>query len=55
MSKNKNYSAGHKDIPLEEVRQKIDALDTQIQALISDRARLASAVRESKGELDNAA
>jgi chorismate mutase/prephenate dehydratase len=54
MSKNKNYSAGHKDIPLEEVRQKIDALDTQIQALISDRARLASAVRESKGELDNA-
>jgi len=39
---------------LDEVRQKIDALDAQIQALISDRARLACAVRESKGELDNA-
>src|SRR5665811_1893728 len=39
---------------LGEVRQKIDALDARIQALISDRARLASAVRESKGELENA-
>lgn len=39
---------------LGQVRQKIDALDAQIQALISDRARLACAVRESKGELDNA-
>ena len=39
---------------LDHVRQKIDALDAQIQALISDRARLACAVRESKGELDNA-
>jgi len=39
---------------LGKVRQKIDALDAQIQILISDRARLASAVRESKGQLDNA-
>jgi chorismate mutase/prephenate dehydratase len=39
---------------LEEVRQKIDALDAQIQALISDRARLASAVAASKGKLDHA-
>ena len=39
---------------LGEVRQKIDALDAQIQTLISDRARLAWAVRESKGELDSA-
>ncbi len=39
---------------LDEVRQKIDALDANIQALISDRARLAWAVRESKGQLKNA-
>jgi len=39
---------------LDEVRQKIDALDAKIQALISDRARLAWAVRESKGQLENA-
>ena len=39
---------------LDEVRQEIDALDAQIQTLISDRARLASAVRESKGQLKNA-
>ena len=36
---------------LMEVRTQIDALDAQIQSLISDRARLATAVRESKGEL----
>ena len=39
---------------LHDVRCKIDALDAQIQALISDRARLASVVRESKGQLENA-
>ncbi len=39
---------------LGQVRQKIDALDAQIQSLISDRARLAWAVRETKGKLDNA-
>ena len=39
---------------LGQVRQKIDALDAQIQTLISDRARLAGAVRESKGQLDHA-
>ena len=43
-----------KDTALGEVRQKIDALDAQIQTLISDRARLAWAVRETKGTLDNA-
>ena len=42
------------DSSLDSVRTNIDALDAQIQALISDRARLASKVRESKGELDNA-
>jgi len=42
------------DDSLDAVRTSIDALDAQIQTLISDRARLASKVRESKGELDNA-
>jgi chorismate mutase/prephenate dehydratase len=42
------------EIALGEVRAKIDALDAKIQGLISDRARLACAVRESKGKLDNA-
>lgn len=39
---------------LEEVRAQIDALDAQIQTLISERARLAWAVRESKGSLGHA-
>lgn len=54
MKKKENTSEDQGDTGLGEVRQKIDALDSQIQALISDRARLACAVRESKGELDNA-
>ncbi len=45
---------GRQDNGLGEVRQKIDELDAQIQAMISDRARLASAVAETKGKLDNA-
>ncbi len=32
------------------VRDEIDSLDKQIQALISERAKLAFRVRESKGE-----
>jgi chorismate mutase/prephenate dehydratase len=35
---------------LDKVRQEIDQLDEQIQSLISERARLAFRVRESKGE-----
>ena len=42
------------DNSLNEVRSKIDELDAQIQSMISDRARLASAVRESKGDLAEA-
>lgn len=42
------------DIALGEVRVQIDALDAKIQALISERAGLASAVRASKGQLDHA-
>jgi len=54
MKNKEDNTEGINDSALDEVRQKIDALDAQIQALISDRARLACAVRESKGELDSA-
>ena len=54
MEKEENKPDAGNEITLGEVRQKIDTLDAQIQALISDRARLAWAVRESKGQLDNA-
>ena len=51
----KDHNSGMKnETTLDEVRKKIDALDARIQTLISDRARLARAVRESKGQLDNA-
>jgi chorismate mutase/prephenate dehydratase len=50
----KHDAAESGQMELEEVRKKIDRLDAQIQALISDRARLASAVRESKGDLESA-
>ena len=39
---------------LADVRVQIDALDAQIQALISDRAGLAATVRKSKGSLTHA-
>jgi len=39
---------------LAQVRAQIDALDAQIQTLIIERARLAGAVRESKGSLGHA-
>jgi len=39
---------------LADVRAQIDALDAQIQALISDRAGLAATVRKSKGSLTHA-
>ena len=45
MSKKHEDEAG-----LAEVRDEIDQLDEQIQALISARARLAFRVRESKGK-----
>lgn len=41
-------------LKLDAVRQKIDQLDANIQDLISDRARLATLVRESKGEFSSA-
>jgi chorismate mutase/prephenate dehydratase len=39
---------------LAEVRDEIDRLDAQIQALISERARLAFKVRQSKGQSKSA-
>ena len=54
MENKKQETVGRDQAALDEVRQEIDVLDSQIQALISARARLAQAVRESKGELANA-
>ena len=52
---NENHPIDDKtQVTLDEVRQQIDSLDAQIQDLISARARLAQAVRESKGELEHA-
>jgi chorismate mutase/prephenate dehydratase len=42
--------SGQKKDDLTEVRDEIDSLDRQIQSLISERARLAFRVRETKGE-----
>ena len=53
MESKKHETGKMNQATLEEVRQEIDALDAQIQSLISDRARLAQAVCESKGQLDN--
>ena len=54
MDKKEHKAEEAKEPSLNDVRLKIDELDAQIQALISDRARLAWAVRESKGQLDSA-
>ena len=42
------------ELDLKAVREEIDALDEQIQRLISERARLAFRVRKSKGSLPSA-
>ena len=54
MENSKKEVDNSKQASLGELRQEIDALDAKIQALISDRARLAGIVRQSKGKLDNA-
>ncbi len=54
MAKKEHKSGKQNEAALGEVRLKIDKLDAQIQSLISDRARLAWAVRESKGQLNSA-
>jgi len=48
----KDKPAGKTD--LAEIRRRIDEIDTRIQALISERARFAQAVGESKGKLSSA-
>jgi len=40
---------------LADIRQRIDALDSQIQALIAERAQLATSVRDAKGDLGSGA
>jgi chorismate mutase/prephenate dehydratase len=42
------------DHSLENIRQAIDDIDARIQALINERARWASKVRQAKGDLDDA-
>ena len=54
MENKKQETDGMDQAALDKVRQEIDVLDSQIQTLIGTRARLAQAVRESKGELANA-
>lgn len=54
MENEKHPVADKTQATLDEVRQQIDSLDAQIQDLISARARLAQAVRQSKGELEHA-
>jgi len=54
MENGKRQADGKEQTTLDEVRLQIDSLDAQIQELISARARLAQAVRESKGELEHA-
>ncbi len=46
--------SNEKSADLDSVRDEIDRLDERIQALISERARLAFRVRESKGEFTHA-
>ncbi len=55
MSSWSNSSDGTDRPDLAEIRTRIDSLDEQIQELISERARLAEAVRASKGDLGGAA
>jgi len=54
MENKKQETSSGKPVKLDELRQQIDTLDAQIQALISARAGLARTVRESKGQLENA-
>ena len=54
MTNESKQAQGRQPVALDDVRREIDTLDAQIQALISDRARLASAVAESKGKPESA-
>ncbi len=54
MTSSENSSAPGPDPALAEVRQRIDQLDEQIQALIAERAAQAARVRAAKGDLGSA-
>lgn len=54
MTSSENSSAAGADPALAEVRQRIDQLDEQIQALIAERASQAARVRAAKGDLGSA-
>jgi chorismate mutase/prephenate dehydratase len=51
LSSSNTTNADSGDTALAEIRDRIDRLDQQIQALISERAGLAGAVRKAKGDL----
>jgi len=51
LSSSNTTNADSGENALAEIRQRIDRLDQQIQALISERAELAGAVRKAKGNL----
>lgn len=55
MTSSRNSNAAGPEKALAEVRERIDGLDRQIQALIAERASLASDVRAAKGDLGGAA
>lgn len=55
MSSCRNSNGDSADNGLDEVRERIDRIDEQIQALIAERADLAGRVRSVKGELDSPA
>jgi len=54
LTSSENSSAPGPDPALAEVRQRIDQLDEQIQALIAERAAQAARVRAAKGDLGSA-
>jgi len=54
LTSSRNSSAAGADPALAEVRQRIDQLDEQIQALIAERAAQAARVRAAKGDLGSA-
>lgn len=55
MTSSRNSNAAGPDKDLAAIREQIDSLDQQIQALIAERAGLAGSVRAAKGDLGGAA
>lgn len=55
MTSSETTSADTAKPSLADIRQRIDALDSQIQALIAERAQLATSVRDAKGDLGSGA